>query len=180
VVEGAGLALGAMAAYIDLNPVRAGLVKDPKDYRWSGYGEAAAGRRRAKEGIARVVKGLLGQEESLGRSLEVYREQVYRMGSEEREALGEDGKPVRGVLKREDVLKVLKKKGKLALADYLKCRVRYFCDGTVFGGREFVEEMFREKRNWFGAGRKSGARRMRGLEGPALYTVRSLRTRVFG
>lgn len=27
-----------MAAYID--PVRAGLVKDPKDYRWSGYGEA--------------------------------------------------------------------------------------------------------------------------------------------
>lgn len=40
VVEGAGVGLGAMAAYIDLNPVRAGLVKDPKEYRWSGYGEA--------------------------------------------------------------------------------------------------------------------------------------------
>src|SRR5690606_35776950 len=29
-----GDALRAMAAYIDLNPVRAGLVADPKDYRW--------------------------------------------------------------------------------------------------------------------------------------------------
>ncbi|MFT5188909.1 MAG: hypothetical protein ACI9DF_001628 [Verrucomicrobiales bacterium] len=34
-----------MAAYIDLNPVRAGLVNDPKDYRWSGYGEAVAGNK---------------------------------------------------------------------------------------------------------------------------------------
>lgn len=29
-----GEALRTMAAYIDLNPVRAGLVNDPKDYRW--------------------------------------------------------------------------------------------------------------------------------------------------
>jgi putative transposase len=40
VVEGTGLALGAMAAHIDLNPVHAGLLKDPKDYRWSGGGKA--------------------------------------------------------------------------------------------------------------------------------------------
>ena len=44
-VEGAGLALATMAAYIDLNPVRAGMVEDPKDYRWSGYGAAMAGRK---------------------------------------------------------------------------------------------------------------------------------------
>jgi hypothetical protein len=31
-----------MAAYIDLNPVRAGLVKDPKDYRWCGYAQKDA------------------------------------------------------------------------------------------------------------------------------------------
>ena len=102
------------------------------------------------------------------------------MGSEEREELGEDGKPVRGALKREDVLKVLRKKGRLALADYLKCRVRYFCDGTVFGGREFVEGMFRSRRDWFGARRKDGARKVRGLEGAELYTVRELRVKVFG
>ena len=32
-------ALRTMAAYIDLNPVRAKLVEDPAEYRWSGYGE---------------------------------------------------------------------------------------------------------------------------------------------
>jgi hypothetical protein len=32
-----------MAAYIDLNPVRAGMVEDPADYRWSSYGEAVGG-----------------------------------------------------------------------------------------------------------------------------------------
>ena len=42
-----GLALRAMAVYIDLNPVRAGLVMDPKDYRWSSYGEASSGQATA-------------------------------------------------------------------------------------------------------------------------------------
>ena len=36
-VEGAGEALATMSAYIDLNPVRAGLVDDPREYRWCGY-----------------------------------------------------------------------------------------------------------------------------------------------
>ena len=43
-----------MAAYIDLNPVRAGLVNDPKDYRWSGYGEAVAGNALRRCGLMRV------------------------------------------------------------------------------------------------------------------------------
>jgi hypothetical protein len=42
-VEGAGPALSVMAAYIDMNPVRAGLVSDPKDYRWCGNAAAVAG-----------------------------------------------------------------------------------------------------------------------------------------
>ena len=41
-----------MAAYIDLNPVRASMVEDPKDYRFCGYGEAVAGDKRAKFGLA--------------------------------------------------------------------------------------------------------------------------------
>ncbi len=32
-----------MSAYIDLNPVRAGMVKDPEEYRWSSDGEAVGG-----------------------------------------------------------------------------------------------------------------------------------------
>ncbi|TVP78860.1 MAG: transposase, partial [Puniceicoccaceae bacterium] len=50
-VEGAGNPLQTMAAYIDLNPVRADLVEDPKDYRWCGYAEAVAGNQKAQQGL---------------------------------------------------------------------------------------------------------------------------------
>ncbi len=45
-VEG-GAALGMMAAYIDLNSVRAGMVQDSADYRWSSYGVAMGGNKAA-------------------------------------------------------------------------------------------------------------------------------------
>ena len=38
-----GECLRTMAAYIDLNPIRAGLVESPEDYRWCGYSEALGG-----------------------------------------------------------------------------------------------------------------------------------------
>jgi REP element-mobilizing transposase RayT len=101
-------------------------------------------------------------------------------GNEEREAADESGRPVRGALRREAVVKVLKAKGKLPLGSYLRCRVRYFCDGAVLGSKAFVEGIFRERREWFGERRKSGARRMRGLAGGELFTVRDLRVNVFG
>lgn len=47
-VEGKGPALRAMAAYIDLNPVRAGICQDPKDYRCYTYGEAIGGGKTSK------------------------------------------------------------------------------------------------------------------------------------
>ena len=41
-VQGEPGVLGMVAAYIDLNAVRAGIVKDPRDWRWCGYAEATA------------------------------------------------------------------------------------------------------------------------------------------
>ena len=52
-----GEAVAAVAAYIELNPVRAGLCADPKDYRYCSYAEALAkGSSLAREGI-RIVFG---------------------------------------------------------------------------------------------------------------------------
>ncbi len=51
VVEGDLRALLMVAAYIDLNPVRAGIVGDARDYSWNGYGEALRGDAHA---IARI------------------------------------------------------------------------------------------------------------------------------
>ena len=52
-VQSESHALRAMAAYIDLNPVRAGICDDPKDYRWCGYGEALGSKKakRAREAV---------------------------------------------------------------------------------------------------------------------------------
>ena len=52
-----GIAARTMAAYIDLNPVRAVMVKDPVEYHLSSYGEAVGGGakgngKKAREGQA--------------------------------------------------------------------------------------------------------------------------------
>jgi len=54
-----GAAARMMAAYIDLNPVRAAMVADPAEYRWSSYGEAIGGGKKgngkkAREGLVRA------------------------------------------------------------------------------------------------------------------------------
>ena len=180
-VESSPNALLAVAAYIDLNPVRAGIVLDPKDYRWCGYAEALAGRKRPRAALQFLVSTLNpSRPDPVPRSLEIYRQHLYLQGDERREALGPDGRSVRGSLRAADVARVLAAKGKLPLSQYLQCRVRYFNDGAVLGSREFVEDLFRRFRHRFGPSRTSGARPMRGLADNSLFTWRDFRLRVFG
>ena len=56
-VEGSRDALGAVSSYITLNPVRAGLVRDPGKYVWSGYGAACAGDIAAKSALVSEFGG---------------------------------------------------------------------------------------------------------------------------
>jgi REP element-mobilizing transposase RayT len=173
-VEGGG-ATEAVAAYIDLNPVRAGLVDDPKDFRWSGYGEAVAGVAASRAGIARAV-----DPERSGWSWEevqaVYRQLLYGMGV----AVdgGEEGARKRRGFRPEEVEEVLAAGGRLPLAQALRCRVRYFSDGLVLGSRAFVESVFLAKRERFGARRRTGARPMRYADWGGMCSMRDLRKQV--
>lgn len=181
VVDTAGVALTTMAAYIDLNPVRANLVRDPKEYRWSGYGEAVAGLEIARSGIQSIVAALQqGVVQDIQRSLELYRVHLYGQGDEGREATGSDGRTLRGALGRAEVLQTLERGGALTAADYLRCRVRHFCDGAVFGTRDFVEHVFQANRHRFGPRRESGARRLPRWPTRDLFALRKLRLNVFG
>lgn len=56
-----GVAARMICAYIDLNPVRAGMVADPSEYRWSSYGEAMGGgsRGNGKKARAGLVRALM-------------------------------------------------------------------------------------------------------------------------
>ena len=62
----------------------------------------------------------------------------------------------------------------------LRCRVRYFTDGVALGEKGWIESLFAQRREWFGAGRRTGARPLRGVEMPGLRTMRDLQVRVFG
>ena len=177
-VEGAGQALATIAAYIDLNPIRAGIVSDPKDYRWGGYAEAVGGGRLARKGLRIAVQARLGRQVSPKRVMATYRSFLFESG-QAREA-GRHGHRGRRGFSAEQIQEVLDKGGELELADALRCRVRYFCDGAVLGSRAFVERCFQTHRQWFGAKRTTGARRMKGINAPGLFVARALETRVFG
>ena len=179
VVEGSGETLMTMAAYIELNPVRAGMVADPKDYRWSGYGEAVAGRALARRALQKLVSKMQAHEESWSEALATYRMHVFNQGHEENETLLETGGSRRRALPHEAVLGVLNARGQLPVSDYVRCRVRYFCDGAAIGSRMVVERLFAAHRARFGPSRTSGARRLRGLD-IELYALRDLRVNVFG
>lgn len=174
-VESRGPALRAMAAYIDLNPLRANLVHDPAAYRWSGFGLAHQGHPPALEGLLQVARSTgYPRIQHPEKALQLYRE--FLMPTlPSRSKL--DAAPNPDL--RRDILRRLNDRERVPLLEYLQCRVRYFTDGMVLGRREFVESIFKSAPDRFGNRRQTGARRMRGLADPGLFTARDLRLRVF-
>ena len=175
-----GHAARTVAAYIDLNPVRAGMVDDPKDYRWSGYGEAVAGKKWARDGLRLVMYehlSYVGSEKVAAKELVSWRKvargyrEVLFMAGEEQE--GENGNVKRRGFKQREVARVLEEGGKLSEGALLRCKARYFVDGLVIGSEGFVNGVFALTRGYFGEGRTSGARKMRRVE-TELRTMRDL------
>lgn len=53
-------ALLSVGAYVDANPVKAGMAHRPRDYRWAGFADALRGNSLAREGIAELVRLVRG------------------------------------------------------------------------------------------------------------------------
>ena len=190
-----GAAAQTMAAYIDLNPVRAGMVEDPADYRWSSYGEAMGGGprgngRKARAGLVRALMAHKGYEADArhwaGKVSKDYRMILVEEGEGKlKEVVNEQGelevKIVRKGMKKAAAnaeLDQLQRGRDVALGRMLRCRVRYFTDGAVIGSRGFVDEVFRLCRDRFGTKRQSGARKLQGSGAAAagvLWSVRDLK-----
>ena len=194
-----GVACKTMAAYIDLNPVRAGMVKEPADYRWSSYGEAVGGGakgngKKARAGLVRAMRAHQG----VGADADLWAHDVAReyrkillAGAVEKLAAGEglgggtEIKRTRKGMSAEQVQReqerLEKKLEEIPYGRMLRSRVRYFTDGAVIGSRAFVNEAFTRARERFSSKRKDGARAMRGSGSGAkgqLWSVRDLRVRV--
>jgi REP element-mobilizing transposase RayT len=192
-----GVAAKTMAAYIDLNPVRAGMVKNPEDYRWSSYGEAIGGGakgngKKARAGLVRALRGHKGvaaddtfwkgdvaleyRKLLLSGAGEKVEERVNRSGRMEklkkRAGMSAEALAAEQARLREAEEKRL---GELPFGRMLRCRVRYFTDGAVIGSRQFVDEAFAGARHRFGPKRKDGARKLRGDASAAAGILWSLR-----
>ncbi|MEX1115419.1 MAG: transposase, partial [Akkermansiaceae bacterium] len=190
-----GVAARTIAAYIDLNPVRAGMVKDPAEHRWSSYGEAIGGGnkgdgKKAREGLVRAYfcdQGVGFEAEKWEEVSRLYRRLMgialgkkpgRANGSQASTGLGQTTKNTAELLESKDNETALKDMG---MAKMLHCRVRYFTDGAVIGSKEFVNEAFANARGRFGTKRKDGARAMKGSGKGAkgvLWSMRDLRVRV--
>ena len=164
----ADVALRVVACYIDLNPVRAGLVTDPKEYRWCGYAEAVAGVKGSREAIASVMVGFIASSSSIGERLAAYRCQLFEAGgiSTVNEAAGKRRK----VFSAEQIEAVRVTRGKLGVSETLRCRIRHFTEGLVLGSVEFVEGYFRRYRHRFSEYRSWGARPIECLSAVDLHS----------
>lgn len=149
-----GEALRTMSAYIDLNPVRAGVVEDPKDYRWCGYAEAVAGSKQARSGLCWVMGKPLDSWEKHGAW---YRCWLMIDGEEVEENKSYHVKGRAGIPK-EKVKVELEKAGSLSMRQQLLSRVAYFTEGVAIGTRSFIEIVFEQNREKFGPSRKRAAK----------------------
>ncbi len=169
-VEGSGEALAATAAYIDLNPVRAGLVADPKDSRFCGYAEALGGSMSAQEGLRRVVApggSGIGIAEVLAR----YRRLLFGRGRQRRD---DSGALIRRGFSAEAADSVESVGGTLPLVSLLRCRVRYLTEGAAVGSREFLDRLMEGRRELFPDCRTVSGKPMRGGDWGTLHAVRDL------
>jgi REP element-mobilizing transposase RayT len=154
-------ALSTMAAYIELNPVRAGLVDDPVDYAWCGYGCAARGDKAFLDGIRYIFDRSRGLVRGRKQAFELYQRLVLcaAMGNADGYA---DAR-----------LDAMGRAGPLPSPGTL-IRVRHdaYTRGWIFGGKDFVEWMAGRRPECFPTGGRWCATRVQRAGKDLFFTAR--------
>lgn len=171
IVENSIECLTKVAAYIDLNPVRAEMVDDPGNYRWCGYAAAIAGLPAQKRGLL----GLFLRESEFEDALADYRLILFGKGYAQKGTVGKD----LGTISAEKLEEIIKKNGQLSPEKLLRMKIRYFADGTAIGSKAFVDDVFNHHREAFGSKRKNGAKPLPSGAWGHLHVMRDLKTKVY-
>jgi hypothetical protein len=153
-------------AYIDLNPLRAGLVERPEEYRWNSLGYHI--QTNNKDNFLSLDFGLkefgvLDAEERL----RGYRRYVYEAGAVDRSEIGQ-----RKTIKEAVVEQERKKEFKISRVDRFRCRTRYFSDSGIIGTKEFVSINYTRFKDIFMSKREKIPKPVAGLDG--VYSLKRL------
>ena len=140
-------------AYIDLNPVRAGIVDKPEAYRWCSLGYHIQSNNR--QGFLSLDFGLgeFGVKDEKAR-LRYYRRFVYKKGG----------------LKTTE--KEREKDFEIGGIDRFRYRTRYFTDSGIIGTKAFVARYYQDFKHHFSSRHEKQPKVIQGLDG--IYSLKRL------
>jgi REP element-mobilizing transposase RayT len=146
-------------AYIDLNPLRAGLVERPEQYRWNSLGYHVQTNSRDK-----FLSTDFGLKEfnvkSKKERIKRYRRYVYEAGS-----VNQPEKGNAKVIKDKALEKERSREFELNKSDRFRYRTRYFTDSGIIGSKEFVSGHYRRFKDLFMSKNEKIPRPVAGLDG---------------
>ena len=158
-------------AYIDLNPLRAGIVERPEDYRWNSLGYHIQSNNKddfLSLDFGLKEFGVMDTKERLRR----YRRYVYEAG-----ALDRPDRNMAKVIDSDIIEKERQKNYEISRIDRFMYRTRYFSDSGIIGTKEFVSEKYQRFKDVFMSKREKVPKSIAGLDG--IYSLKRLSERRF-
>jgi putative transposase len=153
-------------AYIDLNPLRAGIVRRPENYRWNSLGYHVQTNNR--DNFLSTDFGLKefnvkSEKERIRR----YRRYVYEAGAVNRPEKGKTKVIGDRILEKER-----DRAFELSRNDRFRYRTRYFTDSGVIGSKEFVAKTYIRFKHHFNSKNEKKPKLVKGLSG--VYSLKRL------
>ena len=153
-------------AYIDLSPIRAGLVGRPEDYRWNSVGYHV--QTDNKDNFLSTDFGLKEfNVKSEQERIRLYRKYVYETG-----AIQRSDQQYSKIIDEKIVAKEQKKNFEISRKDRFLYRTRYFTDSGVIGTKEFVSANYQRFKGIFMSKREKVPKAVAGLDG--IYSLKRL------
>jgi REP element-mobilizing transposase RayT len=153
-------------AYIDLNPLRAGIVKRPEDYRWNSLGYHVQTNNRdnfLSSDFGLMEFNVKNKKERIRR----YRRYVYEAG-----AINGPDKMQAKVIDDKVVAKERKKEFEISRINRFRYRTRYFTDSGIIGSKEFVSENYQRFKHLFYSKHEKKPKPIKGFDG--MYSLKRL------
>jgi REP element-mobilizing transposase RayT len=153
-------------AYIDLNPLRAGLVERPEEYRWNSLGYHIQTNNKDKflsTDFGLKEFNVKSEKERIRR----YRRYVYESGAVDRPDQMQSK-----VIDPKVLAKERKKDFEISRLSRFRCRTRYFSDSGIIGSKEFVFTHYQRFKHLFQSKHEKKPKPIKGLDG--LFSLKRL------